>query len=260
MASRTKQKEAARAARLAAEQQEAEASRRQRRLQIFGGAIALVVVIVVAAVIIGSSGGGALKKGKAASATVTEVNQLLTGIPQSGSQLGNPNAKVTMTYWGDLQCPVCAAFTQSSGFSQVLTNLVRTGKVKIDYRSVETATQDLPTFQTQQAAALAAGKQNRLWNFTELFYRQQQTENSGYVNESFLTGLANQAGLNVSQWKTARSDPSLVSQVNTDISTAQSQQVSSTPTVQFKGPKGSLTVQAGIPTFQQMQQAYTNVS
>ena len=260
MASRTKQKEAARAARLAAEQQEAEASRRQRRLQIFGGAIALVVVIVVAAVIIGSSGGGALKKGKAASATVTEVNQLLTGIPQSGSQLGNPNAKVTMTYWGDLQCPVCAAFTQSSGFSQVLTNLVRTGKVKIDYRSVETATQDLPTFQTQQAAALAAGKQNRLWNFAELFYRQQQTENSGYVNESFLTGLANQAGLNVSQWKTARSDPSLVSQVNTDISSAQSQQVSSTPTVQFKGPKGSLTVPAGIPTFQQMQQAYTNVS
>ena len=152
-----------------------------------------------------------------------------------------------MTYWGDLQCPVCAAFTQSSGFSQVLTNLVRTGKVKIDYRSVETATQDLPTFQTQQAAALAAGKQNRLWNFTELFYRQQQTENSGYVNESFLTGLANQAGLNVSQWKTARSDPSLVSQVNTDISSAQSQQVSSTPTVQFKGPKGSLTVPGGHP-------------
>jgi protein-disulfide isomerase len=260
MASRTKQKEAARAARLAAEQQDAEASRRQRRLQIFGGAIALVVVIVVAAVIIGSSGGGALKKGKAASATVTEVNQLLNGIPQSGSQLGNPNAKVTMTYWGDLQCPVCAVFTQSSGFSQVLTNLVRTGKVKIDYRSVETATQDLPTFQTQQAAALAAGKQNRLWNFTELFYRQQQTENSGYVNESFLTGLANQAGLNVSQWKTARSDPSIVSQVNTDISTAQSQQVSSTPTVQFKGPKGSLTVPAGVPTYQQMQQAYTNVS
>ncbi len=260
MASRTKQKEAARAARLAAEQQEAETARRQRRLQIFGGGIALAVIIVVAAVIIGSSGGGALKKGKEASATVTEVNQVLNGIPQSGIQLGSPNAKVTMTYWGDLQCPVCAAFTQSSGFSQVLTNLVRTGKVKIDYRSVETATQDLPTFQTQQAAALAAGKQNRLWNFTELFYRQQQTENSGYVNESFLTGLANQAGVNVSQWKAARNDPSVVSQVNTDISSAQSQQVSSTPTVQFKGPKGSLTVPAGIPTYPQMQQAYNNVS
>jgi protein-disulfide isomerase len=260
MASRTKQKEAARAARLAAEQEQAEAARRQRRLQIFGGGVALAIIIVVAAVIIGSSGGGALKKGKEASATVTQVNQVLGGIPQSGTQLGNPNAKVTMTYWGDLQCPVCAAFTQSSGFSQVLTNLVRTGKVKINYRSVETATQDLPTFQTQQAAAYAAGKQNRFWNYTELFYRQQQTENSGYVNESFLTGLANQAGLNVSQWKTARNDPSLVSQVNTDISSAQSQQVSSTPTVQFKGPKGSLTVPAGVPTFQQMQQAYNNVT
>ncbi len=210
--------------------------------------------------IIGSSGGGALKKGKEASATVTQVNQILNGMPQSGTQLGNPNAPVTMTYWGDLQCPVCADFTQSTAFSQLLTSLVRTGKVKINYRSVETATQDLPTFQTQQAAAYAAGKQNRFWNYAELFYRQQQTENSGYVNESFLTGLANQAGVNVSQWKAARNDPSLVSQVNTDISAAQSQQVSSTPTVQFKGPKGALTVQAGIPTFQQLQQAYTNVS
>jgi protein-disulfide isomerase len=165
-----------------------------------------------------------------------------------------------MTYWGDLQCPVCAAFTQSPGFSQLLTNLVRTGKVKIDYRSVQTATQDPQTFQTQQAAAYAAGKQNRFWNFAELFYRQQQTENSGYVNENFLTGLANQAGVNVDQWKAARNDPSLVSQVNSDVSTAQAQRVSATPTVQFKGPKGSLTVNAAIPDFQQLQQAYTNVS
>jgi protein-disulfide isomerase len=215
---------------------------------------------VVAAVIIGSSGGGGLKKGKEANAVVGQVNQIVGGIPQSGTTLGNPKAPVTMTYWGDLQCPVCAAFTQSPGFSQLLTNLVRTGKVKINYRSVETATQDPQTFQTQQAAAYAAGKQNRFWNFAELFYRQQQTENSGYVDENFLTGLANQAGVNVSQWKAARNDPSLVSQVNSDISTAQAQRVSATPTVQFKGPKGSLTVQAAIPDFQQLQQAYTNVS
>jgi protein-disulfide isomerase len=260
MASRTKQKEQARQARLAAEQERAERERRQRRLQIFGGAIALAVIIVVAAVIIGSSGGGGLKKGKEANAVVGQVNQIVGGIPQSGTTLGNPKAPVTMTYWGDLQCPVCAAFTQSPGFSQLLTNLVRTGKVKINYRSVETATQDPQTFQTQQAAAYAAGKQNRFWNFAELFYRQQQTENSGYVDENFLTGLANQAGVNVSQWKAARNDPSLVSQVNSDISTAQAQRVSATPTVQFKGPKGSLTVQAAIPDFQQLQQAYTNVS
>ncbi len=260
MASRTKQKEAARQARLAAEQDRQERERRQRRMQIFGGVIALAIVIVVAAVIIGSSGGGGLKKGKEATAVVNEVDKIIGGIPQSGVTLGNPNAKVTMTYWGDLQCPVCAAFTQSPGFAQLLTNYVRTGKVKIDYRSVETATQDPQTFQTQQAAAYAAGKQNRFWYYSELFYRQQQTENSGYVNESFLTGLANQAGVNVNQWKAARNDPSLVSQVNTDLSTAQAERVNATPTLQFKGPKGSLTVPESIPSFQQLQQSYKNVS
>lgn len=230
-------------------------------MRLLGGTIALAIVVVVVAVIVASSGGGGgLKKGKEQTAVVNQVNQIVGGIPQSGTVLGNPNAKVTMTYWGDLQCPVCAAFTQSDGFQQLLTNDVRTGKVKIDYRSVETATQDLPTFQTQQSAAYAAGKQNRFWNFAELFYRQQQTENSGYVNENFLTGLAQQAGVNVNQWKTARNDPSLVSQVNTDISTAQAQRVQATPTLQFKGPKGSLTVPESIPSYQQLQQAYTNVS
>lgn len=261
MASRTKQKEAARAARLAAEQERVETERRQRRLRLLGGGVAAAVIVVVVAVIIAGSGGGGLKKGKEATATVTQVQNILKGIPQSSTTLGSPNAKVTMTYWGDLQCPVCAAFTQSAGFATLLTNLVRTGKVKVQYRSVETATQDLPTFQTQQSAAYAAGKQNFFWNYAELFYRQQQQENSGYVNDSFLTGLAQQVpGLNVSQWRTARNDPSLVSQVNTDIQDAQKQGVSATPTLIFQGPKGTLKLPDSIPPFSEISQAYKNVS
>ena len=35
-------------------------------------------------------------------------------------------------------------------------------------------------------AALAASEQNRYWNYIELFYRNQGTENSGYVTDDFL--------------------------------------------------------------------------
>ncbi len=66
---------------------------------------------------------------------------------------------------------------------------------------METATREKETFQTQQIAALAAGKQNLMWNFVELFYHEQGEEDSGYVTESYLQGLAAQVpGLNLSQW------------------------------------------------------------
>jgi protein-disulfide isomerase len=52
---------------------------------------------------------------------------------------------------------------------------------------------------------LAAGKQNKMWYFIELFYHEQGQENSGYVTESYLQGLAEQVpGLNISEWGKAR--------------------------------------------------------
>ena len=41
-------------------------------------------------------------------------------------------------------------------------------------------------------AGLAAGKQNLFWQYTELFYHEQGQEDTGYVNEAYLTGLAQQ--------------------------------------------------------------------
>ncbi len=99
-------------------------------------------------------------------------------------------------------------FTLQGGFSQLVSNDVKAGRVKVQYKAFETATRDPATFQTQQVAALAAGKQNRFWNFMELFYHQQGSEGTNYVTENYLDALAAQIpGLNIAQWKTARNDP-----------------------------------------------------
>src|SRR5947209_6012130 len=185
MASRTKQKEEARTRRLAEERARAERARRERRLRMLIGVLFGAAAVIAIAIVVSTSGGksGGLKKGNQAQQISAQVQQLFTAIPQSGATLGNPSAKVTMTYYGDLQCPVCQDFTLNGGFSQLVANDVRSGKVKVVYRAFPTATHDPQTFQTQQVAALAAGKQNRFWNYIELFYRQQGTENSGYVTD-----------------------------------------------------------------------------
>jgi protein-disulfide isomerase len=266
MASRKEQKEQARARRLAEERAQTEHARRQRRLRILLGVIAGAVIIVAVAIVISTSGGSStsttgLQKGTNASKTVSGVSALLTGIPQSGAVLGSPNAPVTMTYYGDLECPACSKFTVSGGFPQLVANEVRAGKVKVVYRSFETATPDPTMFLTQQAAALAAGKQSHFWDFAELFYREQGQEDSGYATESYLDGLASQIpGLSLPKWQSDRSDPALAAQVESDGQAGRAEGVSGTPTLIFQGPKGKPVAASGVPSYSELQKAISDVS
>jgi len=261
MASRTKQKEEARARRLAEERARVERERRQRRLRMLGGVV-LGAVAVVAVLIAVSSGGSSngLQTGTRLAQTTASVESLLSGIPQSGSRLGNPKAPVTMTYYGDLECPICQEFTLLS-FPQLVANDVRSGKVQVVYRAFKTATPDLSTFEAQQSAALAAGQQQHFWDFTELFYHEQGQEASGYVNDSYLTTLARQVpGLNVAQWQSVRTNPSLVNQVVSDEQSGISVGVKGTPTLIFQGPKGAIASPSGVPTYAGLEQLISRVA
>jgi protein-disulfide isomerase len=264
MASRKEQKEQARARRLAEEQARAEKARRDRRLRAIGGVVVGAIAVVAVAIAISSGGGNkatGLQKGNAANKTATTVQGLLAGIPQSGARLGNPKAPVTMTYYGDLECPICQDFTLNGGFPQLVSQDVRSGKVQVVYRAFQTATRDPAVFKTQQVAALAAGQQQRFWNFTELFYHEQGQEDTGYVTEDYLAGLAKQiTGLNISKWQTSRNDGALANQVAADEQMGTTAGVSGTPTLVFKGPKGEAAPSASVPSYSQLQQVIKQVS
>src|SRR5579884_2399134 len=245
MASRTKQKEEARARRLAEEQARAERAQRARRTRLLGGVVIAAIVVVAVAVAISTSGGGSgagpAPGTSGAKAEATTVNSLLSGIPQSGETLGSPSAKVTVIEYGDLECPICRDFALGAE-SQLIANQVRSGKVKLVYKSFETATQGAPNpgvFSTQQAAAYAAGLQGKAWNYILLFYHEQGKEDTGYVTPNYLDALASQIpGLNYSQWRSQSTSSTLASQVQAENQQARSSNYGGTPTIIFQGPKG----------------------
>ncbi len=264
MASRKEQKEAARQRRIEAEAAAAANARRTRRTQMTIGIVVGVIVVLAVGIAVSSGGGKSetgLLTGTKSQALVAQVRSLLSGIPQSGATLGNPSAPVTMTYYGDLECPVCQAFTLQGGFPQLVGAEVRQGKVKVVYRSFETATHDPTTFKTQQVAALAAGQQNHFWDYTELFYHQQGQEDTGYVTEAYLRGIAQQIpGLDFSQWQSARSSQTLAAQVSSDTAAAAGANVDATPTLIFSGPKGSAAVQTGVPSYSDLEATLKQVA
>jgi protein-disulfide isomerase len=231
---RKQRREQARAQRKELEQAEAARAVRRTRLTQLGVVVAAVVVAIVVVLIATGSGGkskAAPPKSKEAAEVTQKVSALVGGIPQSGIVLGDPKAPVTLQYFADLECPICKDFSTGNGALQsIISQWVRTGKLKIEYRSLETATREPEIFRTQQVAALAAGKQSKLWQFVETFYNEQGEEGSGYVTEQYLQKLAQQVpGLNMTQWTSARNEPALLTQITGDAQIASAQGFTGTP-------------------------------
>jgi protein-disulfide isomerase len=267
MASRQAQKEAARQRRVAEEQAAQAQAQRTRRLQMLGGVLVAVIAAIVVVVIVSTGGNNnkTVKPGTAAAtSTAKTINAQLSGIPQHGNVLGNPNAKVTMTEYGDLQCPVCKDFAVGPE-TQLIKNEVKSGKVKLVYKSFPTASRDLSnwqqTFPLQQDAAYAAGAQNKAWNYILLFYHEQGKEATAYVNTAYLTGLANQvSGLNMKKWGTDRFNPKYTNQVDNEIKAATALNIAGTPGIQFSGPKSQSKLYSGYLPYSSLQQLIKQVS
>lgn len=266
MASRKEQKEAARQRRLAEERERAQRARQRRRLQTLGGVIVAAAIVIVAAIVISSSGGSSAAAPKPSSAAAKQaaktVNAQLAGIPQQGNVLGSPNAKVTMTEYGDLVCPVCKAFALGAE-KKLIANEVRAGKVKIVYKALETAsgTANNSMFVPSQAAVLAAGKQNLGWNYIELFYHEQGDETTSYVTDDYLNGLAGQIPkLNYSKWSSDRQSSALAAQVRQDETAAATAGYGSTPTLLISGPKRQAQPIVGDTDYSSLQAAIKSVS
>jgi protein-disulfide isomerase len=177
---------------------------------------------------------------KEASGPVGEVTSLLRGIPEEHETLGNPRAPVTLQYFGDLECPSCKYFTIRI-LPTLINEFVRPGKLKIEYHSFKSYTPELSVFEEQQVAALAAGQQDKMWYFVELFYHEQGEEDSGYVTEAYLQGLAKQVpGLNLAQWTADRSNGEWEAILSQDNQEANNRSFKGTPSFLVGPSSGTL--------------------
>lgn len=142
-----------------------------------------------------------------------EVTALLSGIPQSGAVLGSPRAPVTVSIYGDMECPTVKLFVEKY-LPSIVETWVRPGDLRLHYRSLETDTADEEVFFKQEIAALAAGKQDKMWNFLLTFVRQQGRVRTDYVTEEFLADIASQTPeLGLAKWRRDRGDALLSKQV-----------------------------------------------
>ena len=154
---------------------------------MFGVAFAVAAVIVVAAILMSQ---GRADDDESEPAPPPRV----AAIPQDGVSLGDPGAPATLIEFADLQCPFCAEFATGQ-LPGVIDQYVRTGELRLELRLLAFIG---PDSERARQVAHAAALQDRMWGFSERFFRDQGAENSGYATNSFLQGLARQTpGLDV---------------------------------------------------------------
>jgi protein-disulfide isomerase len=206
-----------------------------KRLRQFA-ALAPAVAVLLAVVTVTASPSAPSPRAR----TDHAITSLLAGIPQRGTTLGRSTAPVTLIWYGDLECPFCKQFALGA-LPPLITRWVRDGQLKIDYRSMETATRDPKIFLTQQVAALAAGTQNKMWNYIETFYHEQGQEDTSYVTEHYLRALATQVpGLNLTPWQENRNDQQLANKATEEQHDARRAHYLGTPTFLIGQSNGAM--------------------
>jgi protein-disulfide isomerase len=211
---------------------------RTRRLLIATGAAVVLVIALIA--IQQLTSGGSSKVDASNLSGVADVQAEFDGLTERAGTVGPASAKVTIVEYGDLRCPICKQF-DNDVIPQVITNLVRTGKAKLQYKTWPILG---PNSVTAAQAAFAARRQNALWPYAALTYLNQGDENDTWFTNGVARSLAAGVGLNVKQFEKDMASSAANTAISQVSAEASKLGLPGTPSIRVAGPSGTTTVDA----------------
>ena len=147
-------------------------------------------------------------------------------IDNASPPLGNPNALITLVEFGDYQCTFCSKFFHETE-NTIVTNYVKTGKVKILFKDFVILGQDSINAAN---AAHCANDQKLFWEYHSMLYNNWAGEDTGWADLTHLHEFANTLGLDMNVFSTCMSDLKWNELVNLSSIDGQKLGVTGTPT------------------------------
>ena len=210
---------------------------------------ALVLVVAVAATIWFAVAQGAAQPGSAGPTAGPQASQggsqgtaspsqgsdpaslLARRIPGDPMALGKVDAPVVMVAYSEFQCPFCGKFARTTE-KELVKRYVDTGVLRIEWR-------DFPYLGPESLTAAKAGRaaaaQGKFWAYHDALFAHQPGVNTGKVTPAYLTGVARDLGLNVTEFTKAMDSPATAQAIAKDFQEGQNIGVTGTPAFLING-------------------------
>ena len=160
---------------------------------------------------------------------VSPIDTTLPPVNSSGYTIGNPDAPLQVTEFGDFECPACGRFAELTE-PDVRKNYISTGKVL--WRFIDfPLSMHRNTWQASRAAA-CADEQGKFWEFHDALYATQDQWNGEATSnpDKFMKQLGAKLGLDASKFNSCVDDKKTQAKIQAHYKLAMQRQVSQTPT------------------------------
>lgn len=171
--------------------------------------------------------------------------------PTGGGHVRGPqNAPVTLTEFGDYQCPSCGYY------APIVLELVHRypTQMKLEFHHYPLVSLHQWAM-TAALAAEAASDQGKFWEMHDLIYQNQEKWSKSQNAEVEFLAYANQLGLNANQFMQSMHSPQVQQRVLEDVSRATDAKINETPTFFINGQK-LMTRPGSVDEFSKVIQSY----
>ena len=150
----------------------------------------VVGAVIVAAVVVGVL----VQRSRSATEHATVTHPTSAVGAHGGVLVGDANAPVTITEYGDFQCPVCGELHQL--WEPTLEQLIQQGKVKFEFVGLEYLDRGTTESLRSAAGAVCAADAGKFLDYYNALYNgQSRTENSGFLTNEQLLSFGSSVGI-----------------------------------------------------------------
>jgi protein-disulfide isomerase len=195
--------------------------------------------VIVAAVLV-----GVLVQRSRSGAEQAKVTHPASAVgPNGGALVGDANAPVTVTEYGDFQCPVCGELHQL--WEPTLEQLIQQGKAKFEFVGLEYLDRGTTESLRSASAAVCAADAGKFLDYYNALYNgQSRTENSGFLTNAQLQDFGRSVGITDPAFARCVSSGRYTGWVTKNTDAASQRGVTGTPTVLVNGKVISNSVAA----------------
>ena len=190
----------------------------------------VVGAVIVAAVVVGVL----VQRSRSATEQAKVTHPVSTVGPHGGVLVGDKNAPVTITEYGDFQCPVCGELHQL--WEPTLEQLIQQGKVKFEFVGLEYLDRGTTESLRSAAAAVCAADAGKFLDYYNALYNgQSRTENSGFLTNDQLLSFGSSVGITDPAFARCVNSGRFTGWVTKNTDAASQRGVTGTPTVLVNG-------------------------